>query len=143
MSARRPGRILAKGLLVVAGVAAGAVAGAFLGSAYTILLLPNAGLEGIVPPVVGTFAGSAVGAFVALAALLKVPRPQREHAAAAFGVAAVLLVLGIAGFVVTNPDSPDPGWATIARSGLGLGPLTGIGVLASTLYGPQRSPGAG
>ena len=139
MSARRPVSVLVKGVLVVGGVAAGAAAGAFLGSAYTILFLPDAGLEGIVPPVVGTFAGSAVGAFVVLAALLKVPRLRREKAAAALGAAALLLVLGIAGFLVPNPDTPDPAWATLARSGLGLGPLIGIVVLTSMTFGPNHA----
>lgn len=130
----RPLNIVAKVTLVVLATAAGAATGAMLGLAYTTAFMPNAELEGVVPPVVGAFAGAATGTFVALTVLFKVPRVRRERATVWTAVAMGLVVLGLLGWLA-GPDAADVSWATLARAALPLGALIATTVLTSRIYG--------
>lgn len=134
----RRGRLLhgvARTVLVMVMTAAGAAAGGFLGTAYVSVAMPDAGLEALGPMIIGSVIGCVLGAFVELAMLFKVPRLQREYAAA-LGVASLLLLAaGFLGYLGLSGGPAEPAWATIAISGLPLCLMVSIATASSLLYG--------
>lgn len=135
MTTSSAARGLIKAVLVVAATAAGATTGGLLGMAYVLLLMPNAGLEGILPFAFGVLLGAAVGCLMELAVLFKVPRLDRGQMTWVVWVGAVSLVLGGIGFTVVWASDTDVGWAALLQVLLPLSLLMGVVGGSSVLYG--------
>lgn len=138
MTTRSAGRGLAKAGLVLLAAAAGAATGFSIGLAYVLILLPNAGLEGILPPALGAMVGAAVGCFVELAVLFKVPRLQRDEITWVTWTAVVSLILGAGGFAVLRAGETEASWAALLQVLLPLGLLVGIVGASSLAFGRSR-----
>lgn len=134
-------RGVARALIVMVSVACGVGAGVFVGIAYVGAFMPNAELEGVVPPVVGGGLGSIAGAFVALAVLFKVRRVEREWATMLGVVAAALMVVGSLGYLGTRGgQSADVLYVLAAL--LPLGVLLALMIGSSLALGRRDSSGA-
>ena len=135
MTGSRTGRFVTKTALVVVADLAGAAVGVLLGLAYVAGLMPNAGFEGLGPPLFGGAVGCVLGTFAALSALFKMPRIDRDHVTAATGMVVPLLVLGLFGFLGTRGDGAESAFAMLALAGLPAAVLTATVVGSSWLFG--------
>ena len=102
MTRPRPGPAVLKFVLIVAVALAGAVVGYVLGGVVGAITMPNAELEGVIPPAFGALAGSAGATLLELGVLYKLPRIRRQHFGIAIGVAVGLAILGVGGYAASR-----------------------------------------
>lgn len=129
---------LAKVLLVVLATAGGGAGGTLLSGAFVVVSMPGAGFEAIGPLAVGTIGGAVLGAFVALAAMYKLARVQREYAVWLGAVSAALLAGAALGYVGLPRNGSESGLVLAGIAGLPLSLLVAATTVGSLLYGPYR-----
>ena len=135
MKGSRAGRFLAKAGLIVVADLAGAAVGSLLGMAYVLGLMPNAGFEGILPPLLAGAVGCVLGTFAVLSVLFQMPRIDRDRVTGAAGMVVPLLVLGLFGFLTTRGDGSESAFAMLALTGLPAAALITTLVGSSWLFG--------
>jgi hypothetical protein len=136
MTANKVARGLLKAVLVILGALAGAGAGFLLGALYAETAMPNAGLEALGPPIVGTFLGFVVGVVVLAIVVFRMPRMRRVAAANMGGAALLLLVLGgIGGLLAAVADSRSSVLPLSAGTSVFVAVLLGLTLGASVLFG--------
>ena len=130
-------------VLIILATVAGFVAGALLGGVAAILVHPNdAGTDAWSVMLTSVFGGAVVGAFVELAALFKLRRPQPLTLRWIAWVGGVLLLLGVIGVVglLTAPNPPGPpSWMFLLGSCLPVAVLIGIATASRLVFGRQRT----
>lgn len=139
MTVESLGRALLKAALVILGAVAGAGSGFLLGALFAETTMPNAGLEALGPPIVGTFSGAVVGALVLLLVLFRLPRMGRESAANVGGAAVLLLVLAaIGGLIATVGSSVSSVLPLAAGTCVFLAVVLGLTLAGSVLFGRDQ-----
>ena len=138
MTVESLGRGLLKALLVILGTVAGAGSGFLLGGVFVETAMPNAGLEALGPPIVGTFLGAVLGSLVLLLVLFRLPRMRRQSAANVGGAAVLLLVLAaIGGLLATVATSTSSLLPLAAATCAFLAVFLGLCLGASVWFGRQ------